>query len=275
MKGDPPPAEAKAAGSSSGEAAERQTRPPPRPAGDLLRNFSRVFCAVRRCLEMAGSIRGFERRIVLVGKTGNGKSATGNTILGRQVFQFGMSPNSITFTCRREEAQRQGRNIVVVDTPGFLDTTRPQREISAEVSKCVSFCTPGPHVILQVIRPGRFTQEEKDVARLINEIFKLNAKKYMILLFTRKDDLEDKSLDEFLSEGDASLLDQVSQCGYRYLAFNNKAQGTEREIQVANLMTMIDELVQTNRDAPCYTQDMMRTDKRQLGGRFSWLCPFF
>ncbi|XP_026548345.1 GTPase IMAP family member 7-like, partial [Notechis scutatus] len=173
------------------------------------------------------------------------------------------------------EALLNGRKVVVVDTPGFFDTARTKLKTSNEVKRCIKFCMPGPHVIVQVMCLGRFTQEEKDVAHLIKEIFSLKAKDYMIILFTRKEDLEGKTLEKFIAEGNAGLKEQVYRCGDRFLAFNNKAEGAEREAQVGQLMAMIDALVEKNRAAPCYTEEMMKADKEHSAKKrdLSWLCP--
>ncbi|KAG8147267.1 hypothetical protein E2320_000035 [Naja naja] len=218
-----------------------------------------VLCCAT-CLEMAGSLQGPEWRIVLVGNTGSGISVMGNTILGSKVFKSGWALWSVTEACQKEEAQLKGRKVVVVDTPGFFHTRRPQKDAAAEVSKCMKFCSLGPHVILHVMHPFRCSQKEMKMAQQIKEIFGLKAKDYTIILFTQKDDRKVESLEKLISSRDKILKEYIAECGNRCLAFNNKAKGAEREAQVAELMTMIDDLVETNSYAPCYTEDMMNVN---------------
>ena len=57
-------------------------------------------------------------RIIVLGKTGNGKSSTVNSLCGQKIFKVGSSPDSITEYCEAVTFEYFDRKILLVDTPG-------------------------------------------------------------------------------------------------------------------------------------------------------------
>lgn len=188
----------------------------------------------------------------------------GNTILGRNNFESKVSLSSVTSVCEKETSEFGGLNLAVIDTPGVFDTHKTDEEVLTEITKCICMAAPGPHAILIVIQPTRFTEEQKSL-KMIQELFGEKASNYTMILFTQGDVLKKTNTKiEALLQTSQPLKHFISGCSIlkkfedEYHVFDNTV---EDPAQVRGLVEKIQRMVKENGKS-CYTNDLFKETEK-------------
>lgn len=178
-----------------------------------------------------------EIRLVMLGWRWPGKSLTGNTIIGREEFRLERAAEF----CVKRQAEVQGQQVTVVDTPGWFSAQDTPQAYKKELVRGASLCPPGPHAFLLVIPVGMFT--DVDRARIAEHVslFGEHVWKHTIVVFSWAEVLKTISIERYIRREGKELQWVLEKCKRRYFVINNCIFGEDSQVQ--HLLEKVEKVV--------------------------------
>ncbi|CAL1526064.1 unnamed protein product [Lymnaea stagnalis] len=214
--------------------------------------------------------KGKDIGLLLIGKAGSGKSATGNSILKKRVFESKAAMTRVTKCLQMERSTYKGRVLTVIDCPGIDDEDLEDESahllVKDEMKKALALNPQGYQAFLLVVRFGvRFTKEDLEIVQILKSTFgNKSLKQYLILLVTHGDNFDTKvngSFKDWCASQTGVFKSLVDECGKRVVLIDNSTQDPAKiDRQIDQLLSTVDGM---NGSGPCYRLENNENPKKK------------
>ncbi|XP_074551989.1 GTPase IMAP family member 9 isoform X2 [Halichoeres trimaculatus] len=193
---------------------------------------------------MAAASSQTDLRLVVLGRTQEGKRPAVSTILSLQDSEQGPEGESIQ-QCSKHRGEAAGRQVVVISSPAWFSSDCDPQDRRRHISSFIASSSPGAHAFLLCVPVNQPADAETKALDVLEELLgPFAVSSNTIILFTHTEELEeDERLEDYLVTWRKDLGALVERCGHRYHTLETRGGEEEERRAVEELLEKVEQAV--------------------------------